>query len=59
MPRRPAAYPVRRHSTLGYVSPIEFEQAVAEPCVHGTRDSSGGRESLRWSLAVESVVRTT
>jgi len=32
--------PIRRHSTLGYVSPMQFEQAVAQPRVHGTRDRS-------------------
>ncbi len=31
--------PIRRHSTLGYLSPMQFEQAAAEPRVHGTRDS--------------------
>lgn len=31
---------IRRHSTWGYVSPMEFETAVAQPSVHGTCDSS-------------------
>jgi putative transposase len=44
--------PIRRHSTLGYISPMQFEQQVASPCVHETRDSSAlTRHSLAWLTA--------
>ena len=39
--------PIRRHSTLGYLSLMDFERAVASPRVHGIRTAqSPTREML-------------
>jgi putative transposase len=41
--------PTRRHSTLGYLSPIGFERQAdaAKACVHQTGSSSPGQRSQR------------
>ena len=41
--------PTRRHSTLGYLSPMDFEKQanVAQPGVRGTSSSSEGAAAIR------------